>query len=150
MDMNIDMISTYKYHSPLLFYGGVGRGATPCMTSTAVSEYCSKTKDAAVSGRSSRNSVVSMDDEELRNKFKYLEYKESDLHEQTRRMKESKRQLEMEQETLRRREQLCRETFDNHLQQMRQMQDLMLAETEKQMHEKWNKAEIEVDYSATD
>ena len=60
-------------------------------------------------------------------------------------MKESKCQLEMEQESLRRREQLCPQTCDNHLQQMRQMQDLMLAETEKPMQEKRNKAEVEVE-----
>ena len=54
--------------------------------------------------------------------------------------KKSKRHLKMDQETLCRREQLCRETFDDHLQQMIQMQDLMLAETERQMQEKRNKA----------
>ena len=84
---------------PLLFYDGVGRGATPFMTSTAVGGACSKIKDSAVSGRSSRNSVILMDEEELRNKFKYLEDKESALQEQTRKMKESKRQFEMKQET---------------------------------------------------
>ena len=61
---------------PLLYYGGVGRGATPSMTSTAVDVAGSKIKDSTVSGRSSRNSVVAMDEEELRNKLIYLEYKE--------------------------------------------------------------------------
>ena len=102
----------------LLFYGGVGRGATPFMMSTAVGGACSKIKVSAVSGRLSRNSVISMNEKDLRNKFKYLEDIESAQQEQKRRMKESKRHLEMKQETLRRLEQLCRETSDDHLQQM--------------------------------